>query len=382
MKKTILMASFLGCTLALQTPYLDASFKKGASFFAAFATAATYRHYQTTMIPIAPEITVENLNIISFEPTTLDATVTKTNSMREVITQIPSKNPIDTAIALEDGRHFTVRNAIPKLKNPTDTIFIYCHGWIGNFLGHPLRGKGIGAAATYNYIKRDILQGVTIAFDFPTDRPQSFNLAQEDDMATVTLILQKVTEINPDARIVLVGDSRGAATILNVMTHADALVVKNVSAVAIECPPISLERVAHDLAWHLPIISSLVHTCVQYALPRYTPGAHIKTVFNGRPFSAHVPIFIGRVMCDSQTHHAAIQEIADHIQKSGHKQVYLYSYTPTLQQQTRQLVWHAKMAQITEYQQAVNAFFKRHSLPHNSAYAEQGIAALLESTQQ
>lgn len=308
-------------------------------------------------------IRIDTLNIMSFVP--LQERIQETRkpehtSIRPIIEQIRLKSPSATTLLI-NKKMFSVKNSIPKVSNPHDTIFVYCHGWVGNFFGHKLRSNGLGTQIAHHYIKQGILHGTVVTFDFPNDNPKEFNLAQENDMNCVQLVIQEVLNVNPHARIVLVGDSRGAATILNLITHSSDDTINNIAGVIIECPPISLARVAQDFVWNIPYASGAAHALLQCCLPAYKPGDQIKTVFNGKPFPKEIPILIGRVSCDWHTSAQSIQEIADHIKKGGNRNVYLYTHTPTTRE-TWTKCWHAQMARVPGYRHAVNEFCRQFDL--------------------
>ena len=84
-----------------------------------------------------PTISLEKLNIISFTPANTNSQEpAQAASIRTIIEQIPQNKTIDTTLDIKKKR-FAIKNQIPMLKNHDDTVFVYCHGWIGNIFGHP-----------------------------------------------------------------------------------------------------------------------------------------------------------------------------------------------------------------------------------------------------
>ncbi len=227
------------------------------------------------------------------------------------------------------------------LQNPTDDIF-----WI---IQNPLH--------TFNF--PDAVRGLF-------DGAQT-SLAQENEIQTLANEYEKIKE----KKIVLVGMSRGASTILNFL---GTRVSNAIAAAIVESPFDSILETLDTLcklagvSW-IPMV--IRHTSPNLLFSKYDAKGifPIKVAHN---ISKDLPLFIIASLEDTFIPAAHSASIYFKLLEHGHQNVYLL----LLNKGTHGYLLENDDAPL--YFNAVHSFYKKYDLPHNATFAAQGDAILAQ----
>jgi len=214
------------------------------------------------------------------------------------------------------------------------------------------------------------------SFNYPdaTDRFYRVNynetsFGQENEIGRLYNAYQKTNEHFECCDMILWGLSRGAA---NLCIFAGLYTLDNVKAIVLESPYFTMSEVIASLMhkkgldW-LPL--SYGETIAEFIFKKYTrygysPSNCIENI------SKDIPIFI---ICSEEDHLVPCSSSINVYKKlveSGHKDVYIF-----ITKQGK----HAAILQGPEgeqYQQVLNAFYKKYNLAYNPSDAEKGESLL------
>jgi hypothetical protein len=345
-------------------PYLQSSFSKVKPTLAKhkLAIAATSAClgvlYYWLRTPLKVDTRIQKLNILSFSPTNNPQGENKT--IEQVCSAI-QKGTCDqnnnTHIHI-NNHTFNLSNTIPSQAN--QTMFIYVSGYAGMSGNARYKYAGAGAHATYKYIQRGCMENAPcISFDGQVNDRRSFNFGQKLDQDCLNQVYQETIKRNPQSNVVLVGSCKGATTILNYLSHTNNNndQFKNIKAVILESPSISLEALTNHVARsHIPtILQGLLPKLFKIVFPNYSWNQ--PTILdNANNFPATIPVFIGCSTTDKVASYQDIVTIEKRLRESN-VPVQLFQHTDPQ-------IKHGQLSNVTQYQQAIKTFLNRSVLPH------------------
>lgn len=256
----------------------------------------------------------------------------KSSAMNKARTQKPSghKTLIFTAAALittgylgyqwfkrpqklnvtEENIKLTILNQ-NKNNNPT-VVSIFSHGL-------DLR-KDVHKMQAQMYIDNNIITGPCITFNY-NDSPRTFNFGQEQDIACLKTAYNFTRKKYPEAKIMLVGLSRGASTILNLLSQEE---LENIQGIILESPFSDIKTMTNHIAQcylkYIPYSKTMLYNLV-CSLPNYkSNGVHsIDTI---KKIKTNVPMLVICSKGDKVVPAQQTEKLANALKKEG-KQVEL-----------------------------------------------------------
>jgi hypothetical protein len=227
---------------------------------------------------------------------------------------------------------------------------------------------------TYGILNTTEIPATCATFDYDDSR-RCFNFAQTGDLKRLTLLYN---ELAPSHNLVLFGSCRGATTLLNLLSRPDIQFKDNVHALILESPSTSLKNLAHQVAknyvgW-LPGSPSLVHLFFKFWFPQY--DAHYASFLdNLSAIPRDLPILIGHIEHDKVIAWEDIQALVKGLIATGHTELYLARINdPSIS--------HARLSSTTQFQNTLNAFLERYTIPHNYRKALAGRELLTKARQE
>lgn len=222
--------------------------------------------------------------------------------------------------------------------NP-QTVFLFAHGVDPR--------ASVATAQANAYIAQNMLPSTCYTFSFH-DRIGMLNFGQTRDIALLKRAYDQVRQKHPEAAIVLVGISRGASTILNMLATEHETDWNAVKAVILESPfqsvPALVQHISSSCISFVPYGKAMLTKLVN-ALPLYDPRG-IQTNIVLHQFPAHIPIFMGYSKTDKTVAPADAQYLANTLMQQGN-QVTLYA-APTGR--------HSTLSRDQNYAHAVRQF--------------------------
>jgi predicted esterase len=259
-------------------------------------------------------------------------------------------------------------------------VYIYAHG-LGacyrqgiDFFSHFKETQG----ATEHWIADEPF----VVFDFPDAKPKEseyhakfVNLGQQQDIDRLEYVYNEVLKQFPQKRIILLGLSRGAATIINFV----ALKQPNaVAAIVLESPFDNLRNIIihlmkrYHVLW-LPYARQLSNKITQKHFPSVDiNGLFPVHVINRLPHQ--IPIIFIHCQKDKVVPINSSRKLYAKLISHAHPNAYLLELNNGL---------HGKLLAGNDgplYQNVVHAFYKRYGLPHNSEFAKAGETYLTQPT--
>lgn len=252
-------------------------------------------------------------------------------------------------------------------ENAMQDTFIYCHGF------------GSSGDKVKRYMDLNILPQDTISFHFQDARlhiepvrgfGMGFNLwdsciGQKDDVERLERVVQAQTK-----RVVLFGESRGAATILNYLGNPFCP-VDTIKAVVLDSPFDTLPNVIqHRLrGWYLDRIiapstaESLLSHCTNYKSDGLQPlNAVSKIALKDR----HIPILFIASKEDKFVPPASSLRLYAGLREQGHDEAHVL----LLDHGTHG--WIIEGADAHKYRNAVHAFYRTKGILHTAEYSQAG----------
>ncbi|MGC2310042.1 MAG: alpha/beta fold hydrolase [Candidatus Babeliaceae bacterium] len=233
---------------------------------------------------------------------------------------------------------------------------------------------GLGGNSTniefYGYSEWSIIQEPYWTFDFPDVGPhgdiikERANLAQDEDIITLAhnyqafIDVQKILDTPLDG-IVLIGLSRGAATIINFVATRNPSLLK---AVVLESPFDTVENVIQFylkqryLAWIPGVHACALFYFTHYLYPNYNPNG-IKPLDVVADLPLDLPILFIHSLEDTLISIESSRTLLRVLRQTGHKYAYLLELT---------YGYHGKYQLCSDsqlYEKAVHAFFHKFSIP-------------------
>ncbi|CDK30576.1 alpha/beta hydrolase [Candidatus Babela massiliensis] len=252
------------------------------------------------------------------------------------------------------------------------TVFIFSHGLEGN-------RNQIKRYTMPNKLNWQILGNNNISFDFgDVDSDGKFNennanLAQDKDVETLDNIYKECLKDEAVNKIVLVGVSRGASTIINYASrHPEKL-----AAVVLESPFDSIEKIIEYqlnrkyVGW-IPGIKHLFHKIIERKYPNYDKNG-IRPIDIVKSLPKNLPILFVHSKKDRLIPIKSSIRLYKQLKSTGHNNVYLLKLNDGE---------HASYQWGTDannYQTVVHAFYKKHDIEHIEELAQLG-ERLLEAS--
>lgn len=194
--------------------------------------------------------------------------------------------------------------------NPS-TVFLFAHG-----IDH--RSNTCTAQAKA-YIESNIITSPCYTFDFG-DGIRTLNFGQEQDCALFVSAYTQLRAKHPDARIILVGLSRGAVTILNTLALHPELDWSPIQGAILESPYAQVgelaEQIAKSYMFFVPFKQSLMRKIIN-SLPSYKPEG-MQPIDMIEKIKTHFPFFIAYSEADKTVPAAGTQMVIAKLKSAGH----------------------------------------------------------------
>jgi pimeloyl-ACP methyl ester carboxylesterase len=189
-------------------------------------------------------------------------------------------------------------------------------------------------------------------------------LAQEGDIQALNAIYKQVRQETPDSPIVLVGMSRGAATIV---TFAATEQPQSIKALILEAPFDSLEQIIAQLKKKYAHASQATKDAVARAwhFPNYKKNG-IKPITVIDKIDKNIPVLLIHSQQDTLIPVSSSRILYNRLKATGHTHVYLLEL-PYGEHAQYQL---GKSA--ASYTQVVHAFYKKYGIPYDPELARKG----------
>ena len=224
-----------------------------------------------------------------------------------------------------------------------------------------------------------LIQKPFITFDYPDASTNIFkinrtqtSLAQDNEIECLAQTFYK--KVKADQKVILVGVSRGASTIINFMAIHQP---NNVAALILESPFDCVDSIIWQLANNSPFswvpgIKKNGHGLMSFVFCKYDPNG-IRPLDSIALLPKDLPIFIACSLKDSLVPAWSTINLYNALVETNHENTYLLALPEGK---------HAKIIKhpihgIT-YQNCVHAFYQKFDLPHVSPFAQLGINILKE----
>lgn len=250
-------------------------------------------------------------------------------------------------------------------------VYIFAHGLGAN------KNQGIDLLLPESKVLKNnewIVHYPSVFFNFPDAKHEpgdydraKVNLAQQDDCQRLKEVYRKVRTDYPDHTIVLVGISRGAATILKVASQEQ---LDNLGALVLESPFDTLSSIIDHL---------LRRFCVQWVpfaehmaraiCKKHFPNIDIQGTFPidvAHQLPKEIPVLFIHSKKDKVVPLNSSRLLYSKLINNGHTDAYLLELNAGL---------HGKLVQGPDkdcYLFAVQAFYKKYGLPHEPDMAQRG----------
>ncbi len=323
------------------------------------------------------EPTIKNLNTITLIPTHLvgeNATLSVAKLAHYIDTKaFDEQLYLELRTQDEISKMWHVKPGITLEHN--DTVFVYSRGYAGaehpekpnedgkrkqrGMCAIPKRGGSVVVGA--QWLKNCIINGKCIMFDYPDTRSY-FDFGLHNDRNCLDTIYNKLTK--DTSNIVFFGNCRGSKALLNFLAHSQP---EHVRAVILDAPFLDLvqftQEIGKNYGKRIPFSKDIAYKVINYWHPNYRleDDLHINDL---KLIPKHIPIFIGHLYHDALVSDKLIKDITKVLRDSGHI-VYLLVIDDANKS-------HSRLYQTPPFVKAVNAFLKRHNLPHEASLAHEG----------
>jgi len=317
---------------------------------------------------------VDNLNTVTVRQGHIATDRTPTMAVAELVKQIHrGKMPERACVPLPGSdecaeRGFVVEKGL-HTNADDNTIVIFSRGYAnGNRPGKNdnFIQRGACATAAYRQSRDYILNDTapTVLFDYP-DRRRAFSFGQKSDTDCLRTVYRAVRERNPNANIVLVGNCRGAKTVLDLCADRP----EQVKAVLLMSPFMSAKDMTHSIARHhlkkLPRSPDVLYGFFKFWFPNYDEQQDNVILSRLLNIDPDLPILIGHRKGDALIPDHQMEALVSHIRSGGHRQIQLFTVDDTT-------FSHDRLNEVPAFQWAANAFMKRQGMPHYERLAARG----------
>lgn len=221
-----------------------------------------------------------------------------------------------------------------------------------------LFAHGVGMSPNTNakqakpYLDNNIITGPCYSFNFG-DSIRSMNLGQENDCAIFISAYKQLVALHPTARIILVGISRGAVTILNSIALHPKIDWSPVQAALLESPYAHVTTIAEQIArsymFFIPFHKTLMRKLMNL-LPSYNVDG-IQPITTIQKMKTHFPIFIAYSEIDKTVPASSTQQLIEKLES-------LNQAVTTWSSKTGK---HSKLATNNAFASAAHAFIEKHA---------------------
>lgn len=302
--------------------------------------------------------TVTSLNTYTMLPASIHTPhmrIKKQVSLDQLVTLIQSKKaPVACALAVSNSRQkvYVYQGISPSIAHH-NVIYVCSRGYAKRDTKIPsddleLVKQGGGIIAAHMMFKDNIIANAPcITFDYPDERPY-FNFGQELDLACLQTVCQMVRLTHPYARIVGLGDCRGAKVLLSYASQEQALF----SALILISPFVStydmIAQLSKNYLGWLPYSDQLLHTFFKCYFPSY--NAAQETVLSDiASMNIQLPIFIGQRKNDYLASDKSIRTLVRALHRAGNHHVRLTMVSDNK-------ATHSRITPIPALQRAIRKF--------------------------
>lgn len=311
--------------------------------------------------------TIQNIRAATLEMVLKPDNLDYLYSVDEVIKKVNRGESVSEGyIALENNRANVIEFKMGIVLDPTaEYVFISSRGFANtdtfgkndNFLK-----KGAAFKAAY-WLFRDYVVNhyPCITFDYPEESAY-LNLGQDIDQACLQLVYDEVRAQAPNAKIILIGDCRGAKVALSVAAKKP----ENLAAMILLSPFASVkelfDQIGKSFVWFIPKFGPLFH----YLGHKYLHYVHNNCHYDPRRenvykemlnIDATLPIFIAHRVGDKLISDQHITRLVNTLRSTGNNDVHYVEITDNY-------AIHSKVTPNRYLQQMVNRFLKRYQLPY------------------
>jgi hypothetical protein len=231
--------------------------------------------------------------------------------------------------------------------------------------------EAAGVRKMRQYMQNNIFQNATfVTFDYVYKKKVRYDFGYQSDLERLSQVVSTVVAKNPHAHITLVGDCRGAYSVLLYLgTHPHN---EMIDTVVLESPFAQIDELISTIStvYLKPFFGTysepLLHGIFKWAYPAYNRREY-DHVANLLTIVKDKKIFIGHHTSDRIISGKQIDTIVQTL--CAHNKVHLVVSSD-------KAGWHSHMAPITDYQHIMNAFCLSYDLPHKTMLAQRGIEAL------
>jgi len=230
---------------------------------------------------------------------------------------------------------------VPEKTSSDNTIFIVSHGYAPE-------KTDVGKKQTKKLIENNIITSPAVYFEY-NDTQKNANFGQSQNVQYLNTAIDYAIKKFPNKKIILIGVSRGASTILRWLGQSP-LYNHQIKGAILESPFTSTrDMVAYQAAKFYPgIPKSIIPYIVKLLYPNMDPED--EAPFNLlNKIGPHIPLLIISSKKDTLIPAKNTKKIANTLQKYGHKKItYLELDSGN----------HGFLAQELEYQNAVKKFLR------------------------
>jgi len=223
-----------------------------------------------------------------------------------------------------------------------------------------------------------IMEEPCMAFNYPDASLKVWraNLAQDGDIAALEHAYNQVLEQDPEADIILIGVSRGAATALGFLGTANP---SRIRAVVLESPFDSVDMLITrqlDRLFANPskgLANGLHKRLVPAILRGYRPDG--PTPADAIPWiPTDLPILVVCSLKDGIVPVGSSIAVYHQLRETAHDNVHLLELDRGEHARIKR-----SSAEGKRYRNVVHAFFKSYDLPHHDSWAQKGLAAFAQT---
>ncbi|HEX2977940.1 MAG TPA: prolyl oligopeptidase family serine peptidase [Candidatus Babeliales bacterium] len=270
--------------------------------------------------------------------------------------------------------HLLLFTFLFALNAHAETVFIYAHGLGGSQEQARKLYMRFRDEQTEN--KHWIIDGNVALFDFADVLPQPnmyrrelVNLGQQADLERLHFAYQETLKRVPDAEIVLVGLSRGAATIIN---YVGLYKPAQLKAIVLDSPFDSFESIINQVK-KIYFLQWIPQTVARSMMRMRFPSLEIDGITPSKTIH-WLPITIPTIFIHSQTDLVvpidSSRFLFEILKNRGHKDLYL------LQLPDGDHGMLMRSAHAADYEAVVHAFFARYNIVCNDKIAQLGTHRL------
>lgn len=247
---------------------------------------------------------------------------------------------------------------VEKPKDENQPVTIYSHGYMCNKYTAKVFHRTVESGNWWN--SSAYITGPLVSFNYSdSSNPLVTNLGQGDD-------IERLHQACKDYKhVILVGTSRGAATIVNYLaTHKPT----NIIGVVLESPFDHIDTVAEYVLSNFRIKNiKNTQSTIQSFWFRNVDSNGIQPIKVAHDIPKEIPILFICTKGDSIIHHTSTANLYNALHKAGHKKAHLL----TCDHGAHGMIMWSKDGKL--FRNVVHAFFKHYNLPYNKTWAQQGL---------